>query len=386
MGADGFAERRGGNAPESLSDAKLALASLESMGSDEDMHVMHPQALDDPELEVTKPPSHVPGQLSSGALDALVGTVPAIRKLRALLPAVADSAAPVLIRGETGSGKELVARALHELGPRREAPFVAVNCAAVPSTLFESELFGHEQGSFTGAHRRARGRLEEAGDGTLLLDEIGELPLEQQAKLLRAIGERRFRSVGGSRDLPFSARVLAATHVDLEARVARGEFRSDLFFRLNVLSVRMPPLRERTDDMQAIAEHCLRELAPSVRIAADAVALLSRRAWPGNVRELRSILERAAVVANAGVITANVLQGMDALFHPSTSVCTLDDVVARVHALPGSLPEKLDALEQELVRRALETTGGNQAEAARLLGVHRKWLERRVHGRNRAKS
>jgi two-component system response regulator HydG len=309
-----------------------------------------------------------------------------MRKLRALLPVFAESNASVLIRGETGSGKELVARALHELGPRERAPFVALNCAAVPSALFESELFGHEQGSFTGAHRRARGRLEEAGEGTLLLDEIGELPLEQQAKLLRAIGERRFRSVGGDRDQPFAARVLAATHVDLEARVARGEFRSDLFFRLNVLSVRVPSLAERKGDMGLVAQHCLRDLAPSARIAPDAVALLSQRAWPGNVRELRSVLERAALLAGAGVITASLLQGMDALLQPDVYVSTMDDVVARVDALPGSLTEKLDALEQELVRRALEASGGNQAEAARSLGVHRKWLERRVHARARAKS
>jgi two-component system response regulator HydG len=318
---------------------------------------------------------------ASRALDALVGTVTAMRKLRALLPVFADSNAPVLIRGETGSGKELVARALHELGPRAGAPFVAVNCAAVPSTLFESELFGHEQGSFTGAHRRARGRLEEAGEGTLLLDEIGELPLEQQAKLLRAIGERRFRSVGGDRDLPFPARVLAATHVDLEARVARGEFRSDLFFRLNVLSVRIPSLAERKADMGAIVEQCLRDMAPAARVTPDAVALLSLRAWPGNVRELRSVLERAAVLAGSGPITASLLRGMDALLEARGSIASVEDVAARVHALPGTLPEKLEALEQELVRRALEASGGNQAEAARSLGVHRKWLERRVHAR-----
>lgn len=320
------------------------------------------------------------------ALDALVGNAPATRRLRELLPVLAASNAPVLIRGETGSGKELVARALHELGPRKRAPFVAVNCAAVPVSLFESELFGHEQGSFTGAHRRARGRLEEAGDGTLLLDEVGDLPLEQQAKLLRAIGERRFRTVGGDRDLPFSARVLAATHIDLEARVARGEFRSDLFFRLNVLGVRVPSLAERKEDLLAIAQRCLGELTPSARITPDAAAFLSLRAWPGNVRELRSVLERALVLTDHGVIDASALRRLDTLFAPTPTVTTIADVAERVQALPGSLTEKLDALERELVERALAASGGNQALAARSLGVHRKWLERRVHARDRSSS
>jgi two-component system response regulator HydG len=322
----------------------------------------------------------------SPAYDALVGAVPAMRKLRALLPTFADSGAPVLIRGETGSGKELVARALHELSPRSDAPFVAVNCAAVPTTLFESELFGHEQGSFTGAMRRARGRLEEASDGTLLLDEVGDLPLEQQAKLLRAIGERRFRSIGGDQDRPFHARVLAATHVDLEARVARGEFRGDLFFRLNVLSVRLPSLADRASDLLAIARHCVRELAPGTIVTPDAAEVLAQRAWPGNVRELRSVLERAAVLARGGAISAELLRRMDEMFRPLPTVSSVDDVVARVQTLPGSLTEKLATLEQQLVERAIQASGGNQAEAARALGVHRKWIERRVHAYARSRS
>jgi DNA-binding NtrC family response regulator len=316
---------------------------------------------------------------ASSALDSLVGDAISMRKLRALLPVFAESSAPVLITGETGSGKELVARALHELGDHADAPFVAVNCAAVPSTLFESELFGHEQGSFTGAHKRTRGRLEEAGAGTLLLDEVGEMPLEQQAKLLRAIGERSFRAVGGERDLPFAARVLAATHVDLGARVARGEFRSDLFFRLNVLAIRVPSLAERKDDMLAIAERCLLDVAPRARVTADAAALLALRAWPGNVRELRSVLERAAALAGDGPITASLLRHMDTLFVPDASAGSMADLAARLHRMPGTLTEKLGALEHHLIAQALQASGGNQAEAARALGVHRKWLERRVH-------
>jgi DNA-binding NtrC family response regulator len=322
----------------------------------------------------------------SRALSALVGSTSAMVKLRALLPVFAASGASVMIRGETGTGKELVARALHELGPRARAPFVAVNCGAVPAALFESELFGHEQGSFTGAVRRARGRLEEAGEGTLLLDEVGELPLEQQAKLLRAMGERRFRTVGGDRDLPFHARVVAATHVDLESRVARREFRSDLFFRLNVLSVRVPSLSERKDDMLTIACRCLEDVAPGVTITKEAAAVLALRAWPGNVRELRSVLERAAVVTGRGAITVDLLRRLDTLFETSPALATLDDLASRLLALPGSLVDNLAALEQQLVSHALAAGGGSQAEAARLLGVHRKWIERRVHAKAHARS
>jgi two-component system response regulator HydG len=218
---------------------------------------------------------------------ALVGSSPGMTRVRRLIERVAEANAPVLIRGETGVGKELVARALHEMSDRREHPFIAVNCSALPGTLIESMIFGHERGAFTGAERRVRGHLEQAGSGTFLLDEIADMALELQAKLLRVLEERRFRPLGSEAELPLKARVLAATHVDLEQRIQERRFREDLYYRLNVVSMEIPSLNERKEDLPELLGACLADLPRKLVFGENAVAWLKRRSWPGNVRATR---------------------------------------------------------------------------------------------------
>ncbi|MDT8436318.1 MAG: sigma-54 dependent transcriptional regulator [Gemmatimonadota bacterium] len=286
--------------------------------------------------------------------------------------------ATVLIAGETGTGKELLARAIHYNGPRAGEPFVAVNCSAIPANLLESELFGHEKGSFTGAAAAKPGLFEVADGGTLFLDEIATLPLELQAKLLRALETREVRRVGGIRDVAVDVRILAAANVDLADRVAAGEFREDLYYRLAVVPIVLPPLRERGDDVVRLARHFLARLSDEYgleppAVSPGAVAALRRHRWPGNVRELRNAVERALLLAGGGAIAPEHLALGEGSAAPTRS--TGEGPAA---AGPGALPfpATLEEIERAAARAAVERCGGNKSEAARLLGTTRSRLYR----------
>ena len=307
-------------------------------------------------------PQHTPSAALE-ALNALVGASPAIRTLRDQIVRVAGAPrSTVLVTGESGAGKELVARAVHHGSERASGPFVAVNCATLGAGLFESELFGYEPGAFTGARAEgSAGLIAAAEGGTLLLDEIGELDLSVQARLLRLLEERTYRRVGGSRDHVANVRIVAATHRDLARMVEAGTFREDLYYRLNVLALSVPPLRERAGDAALLAEHFLAEFSREATFEPEALAALESRRWPGNVRELRNCVERAVLRADAGRI---LREHLDA---PPTPAAVPNEELAR---------EELDLrrMEERLVRRALELTGGNKSESARLLGVNRATL------------
>src|SRR6185437_8296846 len=246
--------------------------------------------------------------MEAGELGPMVGQSLAMRRVMALVEQVAPTTASVVIAGESGTGKELVARTIHDLSPRSRGPYIAINCAALPETLMESELFGHERGAFTGADRRREGCFELATGGTLLLDEIGEMRPELQAKLLRVLEERRIRRLGGSAEIPVAVRVLAATNRNLEVQLREGKFREDLYYRLNVFTIQLPTLRERIEDLPTLIEHFLRQLTPSagkpvVGMEADCLDLLRSQQWPGNVRQLRNVIERAIIVTRGPMIS-----------------------------------------------------------------------------------
>jgi DNA-binding NtrC family response regulator len=308
---------------------------------------------------------------------ALVGSSQPMTRLRRLIERLADAEAPVLIKGETGSGKEIVARVLHEMSKRNEHPFLAVNCSALPGTLIESMIFGHERGAFTGADRRVRGHLELAGEGTLLLDEIAEMPPELQAKLLRVLEDRRFRPLGSETELPLRARVLAATHVDLEERIHERRFREDLYFRLNVVGVDVPSLSERLDDIPELLDAFLRDIPRKLSFTSSALAWLQSRAWPGNVRELRNAVERLALLADGDRIEAATLDEIVGMAALGSSAREVDTLARSILALPLRLGSKLDVIERAILHHAIETCGGNKSAAARLVGVDRKALERK---------
>jgi DNA-binding NtrC family response regulator len=275
----------------------------------------------------------------------------------------------VLIAGETGTGKELLARAIHYEGPRREAPFVDVNCAAIPEQLLESELFGHEKGAFTDAGAAKPGLFEVAGGGTLFLDEIGHLPLALQGKLLRALEERVVRRVGGTRNIPVDVRIVAASHVDLAGAVRRREFREDLYYRLAVVPVTLPPLRERRDDILPLARHFLSRFAreygvPEPTLTAGAERALVMRPWPGNVRELRNAMERAVLLGGPELDAADVAV-------PSFASAVAD---GESHGIP--FPATLGEVARAATHRMLELCEGNKSEAARRLGISRARLQR----------
>ncbi len=293
----------------------------------------------------------------------LVTADPAMKELLELVDRVAPRDVAVLVTGESGTGKELVARRLHARSPRAKGPFVAVNAAALPETLAESELFGAERGAFTGADQARAGRFEEASGGTLFLDEVGELPVGLQSKLLRVLEERVVRRLGGSRDLPVDVRLVAATNRDLTRETEEDGFRQDLFFRLAVVVVNVPPLRERPDDVPLLARHFAQRLAarhgvPVPSLADDALAALSAHAWPGNVRELRNVLERAVVVRGGEPI-----RGADLGLAPASSAFAPLD---RAHR------------EREALLAALRRTGGKREEAAKLLGISVRTLYYRL--------
>jgi two-component system NtrC family response regulator len=298
-----------------------------------------------------------------GAGGTLIGSSEPMRRVQKTIGLAADSDTTVLILGETGTGKELVARALHEHGRRKHGPFVAVNCAAIPAELLESELFGHMKGAFTGAAADRIGAFREADGGTLFLDEIGDMPATMQAKILRALQERIVTPVGG-KPVAVDARVIAATHRDLPSLVKQGAFREDLFYRLNVVPIVLPPLRERRTDITPLAEHFLnaaRTHGDTKQLSAAAATLLLEHSWPGNVRELRNVIECACVLVRGEVIDAG----------------DLDMMLRAADSMPHDgldLPTAIARLEEAMIRKTLAACGGNRAEAARRLNIHRQLL------------
>lgn len=307
----------------------------------------------------------IPGPATAFA----IGRSAAWRRFLERAARVAPLGVTVLIRGETGSGKEIAARLIVSMGKRTDAPFVAVNCAALPETLVESELFGHARGSFSGATEARRGLFEEAHRGTLFLDEIGALPLPAQAKLLRVLEESRVRRVGENRVVPVDVRVIAATGLDIEAAIARREFREDLYFRLSALELVVPPLRERTEDIPLLVSHFLERLeeqgGPARRLSPEALDLLTRYPFPGNVRELKHAVEQAAVFADGEVLQPSDFR---ALWARSQMLLASEEPKAGRASLDDVTPERLE--------EALKRTGGNRLEAARQLGISRSSLYR----------
>lgn len=298
----------------------------------------------------------------------LAGTSPATDQLRQIISRVAPTDATVLITGETGTGKEIVARAIHNAGPRREAPFVAINCGSIPENLLESELFGHARGAFTGADRDKRGLFEVAAAGTVFLDEIGEMPLSLQPKLLRALEGQEIRRVGSTAPIRIAARIVAATHRDLGAMIEKNAFRSDLYYRLNVLDIRIPPLRERPQDIQPIALELLERLCqrmnrPRVTPDPEAWRALQHYAWPGNVRELANVLERALILGDGVCLRAVDFRGLTA---------------GSVPAAQDDLKLARNEFEHLHVRRVLDKFGGDKERAAGALGIDISSLYRKI--------
>ncbi len=300
-----------------------------------------------------------------------VGSCRAIREIRDLLDKVAVSRSTCLVSGESGTGKELIARAIHYMSRRRNGPFVKINCAALPEGLIESELFGHEKGAFTGALKQKRGKFELASGGTLLLDEIAEMPVSVQAKLLRVLQEREVAKVGGEEPVGVDVRVVATTNRDLDAEVSEGRFREDLYYRLNVFHINLPPLRERTEDIQQLAEHFVSKYNDENGFSVEGLdeggmrALLDRR-WPGNIRELENTIERAVVLTRSGRIPVDLLRGgqgpgekkADAVFRPGMTV---------------------SEAEKELILRTLAHCGDNRTRAARMLGISIRTLRNKLN-------
>ena len=316
-------------------------------------------------------------QLSqSGTLGSMAGASVGMRQIFSLVEQVAPSKAAVLITGESGTGKELVARALHSLSPRANGPFVALNCAAMPESLIESELFGHEKGAFTGAVERRAGCFELAQHGTLLLDEIGDMPLNTQAKLLRVLEDSRVRRLGGRTETVVDVRVVASTNKNLTEAIKQNQFREDLFYRLNVFEIHLPPLRERLEDVPVLARTLLDDLnrkhgTQVTEIAPDAMELLRHHRWPGNVRELRNALERAVILAGEGTVLARHLPPAVVPARARETPVTTDASTGFLVLMPGTT---IDDAERALVRRTLIMTKGNKTRAAEVLGISLKTL------------
>ncbi|MBI1401695.1 MAG: response regulator [Porphyrobacter sp.] len=328
-----------------------------------------------------------------GARMPLVGRSPAMQGVYRMITRVLRNDLTVLVTGESGTGKELVAEAIHQLGSRRTGPFVAVNTAAIPADLVESELFGHEKGAFTGAIAQAIGKFEQANGGTLFLDEIGDMPAEAQTRLLRALQSGRIRRVGGRQEIAVNVRIIAATNRDLAPMIAAGTFREDLFYRLNVVPIELPPLRERREDIGALAQHFLTLAAedglPRRTLTAEAIARLEARNWRGNVRELRNVVYRLALMAREERIDAESLGdiiGKEVAFGPGAARAVEEGFAPALAAWlgreappPGTLYHRaLAAFEKPLIEHALGRTGGNQLRAAKLLGINRNTLRKRI--------
>lgn len=319
------------------------------------------------------------------SFEQILGQSPAMQKMLALGTKVAESeVSSVLLQGESGTGKDLVAKAIHYGSRRAEHPFVAINCAALPATLIESELFGYEKGAFTDAKARKEGLFEQAEGGTLLLDEIGELELALQAKLLRVLEEGTFRRVGGLKDIPLDVRVIAASNRDLKAESDQGRFRLDLYYRISIIQIDIPPLRERGDDVLLLTEHYVSSLGERLRLhrpikglSSEVAAAFRQYAWPGNVRELRNVVERALILEDSDTITTEylppgIVPGSENGGRPSASGET--SVAFRLPPAGVSLNE----VEMSLVRQAIERSNGNQTRAAELLGISRDQLRYRL--------
>ena len=325
----------------------------------------------------------------------LIGRSAAMQDVYRIIARVVSNDLTVLISGESGTGKELVARAIHDLGPRSAAPFVAINMAAIPRELIEAELFGHERGAFTGAATRNAGRFEQASGGTLFLDEIGDMPMEAQTRLLRVLQSGEFTSVGGARTIRVDVRIVAATNRDLSTQVATGQFREDLFYRLNVVPIALPALRERRQDIALLARHFLDHAAlqglPRRQLATDAITALGAHAWPGNVRELENLMRRLAVLARDEVIDAEAIRTMlgtqvDASEAPDIDIAQA--VRAMIERIARQDPAALDdgtlydrvigEVERPLIEVMLARHGQNQLRAARALGINRNTLRKRL--------
>ncbi len=349
-------------------------------------------------VAVTAPPAAAP---VSAALDRMAGQSSAMEQVRSLVEKVARSMAPVLVNGESGTGKELVARAIHEISVRSHQPFVAVNCSAIPEQLLEAEFFGYRKGAFTGAMEDREGFFQAANGGTLFLDEIGDLPLAMQSKLLRAIQERSVRPVGAVSEVPVNVRLLSATHKDLAAEVHAGQFRQDLYYRLNVIQIRVPPLRERLEDLVAISERVLERIgrdagvANPPRLTRDALVHLERYSFPGNVRELENLLHRAVALSGGETIDVYDLGLPESVFTDSAAQeldliteNTRGDVLQAVRNLPPMIPVEeplpddlelhLDEVERDILVRALERHRFNRTAAGASLGLSLRQMRYRM--------
>ncbi len=331
--------------------------------------------------------SDAPNDLVTGL--PLIGRSDAMQQVYRLITRVLQNDLTVLITGESGTGKELVAEAIHQNGARKTGPFVAINCAAIPHDLIESELFGHERGAFTGAIAQAIGKFEQANGGTLFLDEIGDMPADAQTRLLRALQSGQIRRVGGRKDILVNARIIAATNRNLAPLMADGRFREDLYYRLNVIPIALPPLRERREDIAELVQHFLHEAVaeglPQRTVSTDAVTVLERREWPGNVRELRNLVFRLVALAREDTITASTLTEFEGAstahsdLHTPKLGTALSQWIEAQSSLDGRLyHEALAAFEQPLFAHVLRQTGGNQIRSARMLGINRNTLRKKL--------
>src|ERR1700704_983156 len=322
-------------------------------------------------------------EIETSQRGALLGNSEAMQSVRAMIDKVADTDATVLVRGESGTGKELVARELHDRSTTRSGgAFVAVNCAALPTELIESELFGHEKGAFTGAAARRRGKFEQANGGTLFLDEIGDMSANVQAKLLRALEERRIERLGGDESIPVDVRIISATHRALEEEIADGNFRADLFYRLRVVTIDIPPLRERREDIPLLAEAFARQAAerhrlPERPIGRDALKKLIEYDWPGNVRELRNAIERAAIMSEGAELNALDLSEGPAERTPIAAVEVASNGNLMVPYTSDFRDDRRE-FERRYIARCLEESGGNVTRAASVLGMHRQSLQHKL--------
>lgn len=304
-----------------------------------------------------------------GAVD---GNSPAMRRVYSLVEKVAPSKTSVVISGPSGAGKEVIARAIHNLSPRKDKPFIAINCSAIPASLMESEIFGHEKGAFTGADQRRLGCFELAHGGTLFLDEVGELPVELQAKFLRVIEEEKLRRLGGKTEISVDVRVLCATHRDLKKQIEEGAFREDLYFRLNVFSIQLPPLKERREDIRPLAEHFVERFASEAGkrirgITPEAMAILQSYSWPGNIRELRNTMERGVILCEGEMIETSHLP-------PEMETSPLGAAVIKL-----SLGMPLREVEKEYILGSLRRNKGNKSRTAEILGISEKTLYNKLN-------